>query len=39
MSRIRPEQEIIYICKVIDKNIEAYSVLKDRGLLSENLLA
>lgn len=39
MGRIRPEQEIIYICNVIDKNIEAHKVLKDRGLLSENILS
>lgn len=39
MSRIKPEQEIIYICSVIDKNIEAHKILKDRGLLSENILS
>ncbi len=39
MSRIKPEQEIKYICDVIDKNIEAHKILKDRGLLSENILA
>ena len=39
MSRIKPEQEIKYICNVIDKNIEAHQILKDRGLLSENILA
>ena len=39
MSRIKPEQEIKYICNVIDKNIEAHKILKDRGLLSENILA
>lgn len=39
MSRIRPEQEIKYICSVIDKNIEAHKILNDRGLLSENILA
>lgn len=39
MGRIKPEQEIIYICSVIDKNIEAHKVLKDRGLLSENILS
>jgi hypothetical protein len=39
MSRIKPEQEIKYICNVIDKNIEAHKKLKDRGLLSENILA
>ena len=39
MGRIRPEQEIRYICNVIDKNIEAHKILKDRGLLSENILA
>lgn len=39
MSRIKPEQEIRYICGVIDKNIEAHKILKDRGLLSENILA
>lgn len=39
MGRIKPEQEIIYICSVIDKNIEAHKILKDRGLLSENILS
>lgn len=39
MSRIKPEQEIAYICSVIDKNIEAHKILKDRGLLSENILS
>ena len=39
MGRIKPEQEIIYICNVIDKNIAAHKILKDRGLLSENILA
>lgn len=39
MSRIKPEQEIKYICSVIDKNIDAHKILKDRGLLSENILA
>lgn len=39
MSRLKPEQEIKYICNVIDKNIEAHKILKDRGLLSENILA
>lgn len=39
MSRIKPEQEIRYICNIIDKNIEAHKTLKDRGLLSENILA
>ena len=39
MWRIKPEQEIIYICSVIDKNIEAHKILKDRGLLSENILS
>ena len=39
MGRIKPEQEIIYICSVIDKNIEPHKILKDRGLLSENILS
>ena len=39
MGRINPEQEIKYICNVIDKNIEAHKILKDRGLLSENILS
>lgn len=39
MGRIKPEQEIKYICNVIDKNIEAHKILKDRGLLSENILS
>ncbi len=39
MRRIKPEQEIKYICSVIDKNIEAHKKLKDRGLLSENILS
>lgn len=37
--RIKPEVEIKYICSVIDKNIMAHSILKDRGLLSENILS
>jgi len=39
MSRVKPEIEIKYICSVIDKNIEANKILKDRGLLSENILS
>lgn len=39
MGRIKPEVEIKYICSVIDKNIVAHSKLKDRGLLSENILS
>ncbi len=39
MSRVKPEVEIKYICSVIDKNIKAHSILKDRGLLSENILS
>lgn len=39
MSNIKPENEIRYICDVIDKNIEANDILKDRGLLSENILS
>lgn len=39
MRRIKPEVEIKYICDIIDKNITAYSVLNDRGLLSENILS
>ena len=38
MSRISPEKEIVYISKVIEKNIYYYnSVLKDKGFLSENI--
>ena len=39
MGRIKPEQEIKYISDVIDKNIEAHKILKDRGLLAENILS
>ena len=39
MKRISPEREIIYISNVIEKNIEANKVLKDRGLLSQNILS
>ncbi len=39
MRRIKPEVEIKYICSVIDKNINAHSILNDRGLLSENILS
>lgn len=39
MRRVKPEVEIKYICSVIDKNIAAHNVLKDRGLLSENILS
>ena len=30
MSRLKPEQEIKYICNIIDKNIEAHKLLKNR---------
>ena len=40
MSRISPEKEILYISKVIEKNIFYYdSCLKDKGFLSENILS
>jgi len=39
MKRISPEKEITYISNVIEKNIEAYKILKDRGLLSQNILS
>ena len=39
MKRISPERELIYISNVIEKNIEANKVLKDRGLLSQNILS
>ena len=40
MSRISPEKEILYISKVIDKNLHYYdTLLKDKGFLSENILS
>lgn len=40
MSRISPEKEIMYISKVIEKNIHYYdTILKDKGFLSENILS
>lgn len=40
MARIMPEKEISYISKIIEKNIFYYdSCLKDKGFLSENILA
>lgn len=39
MRRIAPEKEIIYISIVIEKNIEAYKILNDRGLLAQNILS
>ena len=39
MSRISPEKEILYISRVIEKNIHYYKVLNDKGFLSENILS
>lgn len=39
MKRISPEKEITYISNVIEKNIEYYETIKDKGFLSENILA
>lgn len=39
MRRIAPEKEIIYISNVIERNINANKVLKDRGLLAQNILS
>lgn len=39
MTRISPEKEILYISRVIDKNIHYYTILKDKGFLSENILS
>ncbi len=40
MKRIMPKKEILYISKVIEKNIYYYdSYLKDKGFLSENILS
>lgn len=39
MKRISPEKEIKYISNVIEKNIEYYETIKDKGFLSENILA
>ena len=39
MKRISPEREIMYISNVVEKNIEANKALKDRGLLSQNILS
>lgn len=39
MKRISAEKEITYISNVIEKNIEYYEQIKDKGFLSENILA
>ncbi len=39
MKRISAEKEITYISNVIEKNIEYYEKIKDKGFLSENILA
>ena len=39
MKRISAEKEITYISNVIEKNIEYYGTIKDKGFLSENILA
>ena len=39
MKRISAEKEISYISNVIEKNIEYYEKLKDKGFLSENILS
>lgn len=39
MSRISPGKEILYISRVIDKNIYYYKILNDKGFLSENILS
>ena len=39
MKRISPEKEIQYISRVIEKNIYYYEKLRDKGFLSENILA
>lgn len=39
MERISVDKEIQYISRVIEKNIEYYNVLNDRGFLSENVLS
>lgn len=39
MKRISAEKEIQYISRVIEKNIEYYSKLNDKGFLSENILS
>ncbi|MCQ2382766.1 MAG: AAA family ATPase [Clostridia bacterium] len=39
MKRISAEKEISYISKVIEKNIDYYKILKDKGFLSENILS
>ena len=39
MKRISAKKEIIYISNVIEKNIEYYEQIKDKGFLSENILA
>ncbi len=38
-KRISPEKEIRYISNIIEKNIEYYETLKDKGFLSENILS
>lgn len=39
MKRISAEKEITYISNVIEKNIEYYEKIKDKGFLSENILS
>lgn len=39
LARISPEKEILYISRVIDKNIYYYKILNDKGFLSENILS
>ena len=39
MKRISAEKEIMYISNVIEKNIEYYEKIKDKGFLSENILS
>ena len=39
MKRISAEKEIRYISNVIEKNIEYYEIIKDKGFLSENILS
>ncbi len=38
-KRISPEKEIMYISNVIEKNIQYYNALKDKGFLAENILS
>lgn len=39
MKRISAEKEITYISNVIEKNIEYYEIIKDKGFLSQNILS